>query len=175
LRSTRLNFVSPMTDNNARVHIAANDPAFHAKREAAVQMICAAITAIATPFGYTQTGTNWARSTPAGRSVINLHRNRFGWDCTLNLRFLTPDGGLPANSAWTQDDDIRINRFCLQTAGPGPENDVLAYLDIYDDPSRLDLTMQALRDRALPWLDAHHSGLPDIARYLAEPAPIPKV
>ena len=155
-----------MTDESARIHIAASNPAFPAKREAAVQMICAAITEIATPFGYSQSGTNWARNTNAGRSVINLHRNRFGWDCHINLRFLTPDGGLPANSAWTQDDDIRLGQFFLPNESNGPEKDALIYLDIYDDPASLALPMQVLHDRALPWLDAHHNGSPEITCFL---------
>ena len=151
-----------MTDQSARIHIAASDPAFPAKREAAVAMICAAITAVATPFGYAKTGTNWARATQAGRSVINLHRNRYGWDCHINLRFLTADRDYPANSAWTQGDDIRLDRFYLPNEGHGTDNGVLTYLDLHDDPATLAFPMKVLRDRALPWLDAHHGGLPDI-------------
>ena len=153
-----------MTDTSARIHIAASDPAFPAKREAAVAMICAAITAIATPLGYVQSGTNWARSTVAGRSVINLQRNRYGWDCTLNLRFLTPDGTSPQHGFWADSDDIGLDRFHLPTDGPATGN--LVYLDIHADPSTLDQSMQILRDRALPWLDAHHSGSPKITHSL---------
>ena len=116
----------------------------------------------ATPFGYAKTGTNWARATQAGRSVINLHRNRYGWDCHINLRFLTADGDYPANSAWTQGDDIRLDRFYLPNEGHGTDNGVLTYLDLHDDPATLAFPMKVLRDRALPWLDAHHGGLPDI-------------
>ena len=150
-----------MTDTSTRIHIAASDPTFPAKREAAVALICAAITTIATPFGYTQTGTNWARSTHAGRSVINLQRSRYGWDCCINLRFLAPDGTYPANSAWLTDDDIRIDRFYLPTEGHSTDKGVLIYLDVQADPASLDQPMQILRDRALPWLDAHHGGPPD--------------
>lgn len=151
-----------MTDDSARIHIAASDPAFPAKREAAFATICAAITVVVAPLGYVQIGTNWARRTDAGRSVINLHRGRFGWDCHINLRFLTPDGNCPAIGGWTQDEDIRIDRFYLPNEGQGREAGTLTYLDVQDDPASLDLPMKVLRDRALPWLDAHHGGLPDI-------------
>lgn len=155
-----------MTDNNARIHIAASDPAFPAKREAAVLLICAAITTISTPVGYTQTGTNWGRSTAAGRSVINLHRNRFGWDCQINLRFLTPEGTSPETELWQQDDEIRLQRFYLPTEDQGNETAAIAYLDIKEKSAPFDLAMQILRDRALPWLDAHHAGAPSIVDYL---------
>ena len=164
-----------MTDESARIHIAASNPAFPAKREAAVQMICAAITEIATSVGYTRSGTNWARNTDAGRSVINLQRSRFGWNCQINLRFLTPDGGLPANSVWTQHDDIRLDHFFLPNEGTGSEKGTLTYLDIHDDPASLALPMQILRDCALPWLDAHHNGAPDITRFLPQPGLGPMV
>ncbi len=162
-----------MTDQSARIHIAASDPAFPAKREAAVAMICAAISDLVTGFGYARSGTNWARSTAAGRSVINLQRSRYGWDCTLNLRFLTPDGTPPQHGIWADGADIGLDRFYLPTVGPAHAS--LVYLDIHDDPATLQLIMQILRHRALPWLDAHHSGSPDIAPYLTRSGGSPMV
>ena len=149
-----------MTDDSARIHRAASDPTFPAKREAAVQMICAGITAITTPLDYIQTGTNWARRTGAGRSVINLQRSRYGWDCAIILRFVTAAGSLPDGADWQDGEDIGIGRFYLPTEGQSTEPGVLTYLDLHDNRVDFDLAMQILKERALPWLDAHHASLP---------------
>ncbi len=137
-------------DTSHRIHIAANDPAFAAKREAAVQVICDAISAIAGPMGYTQKGTTWTRKTARGKTAINLQRSRYGFDAFINLRFVTPDGDLPGDPVWQDGDDIRLDRFC--DTGEGQ----LSYLDVHENPDCLTAPMAALRDRALPWLDAHH-------------------
>lgn len=137
-------------DTSHRIHIAANDPAFAAKREAAVQVICAAISAVALPMGYSQTGTTWTRETTRGKTAIHLQRSRYGFEAAINLRFVTPDGDLPDDPVWQDGDDIRLDRFC------DPGMGVLSYLDVHDDPDCLTAPMAALRERALPWLDAHH-------------------
>lgn len=157
------------SDQSHRIHIAANDPAFPAKREAAVALICQAITDIATPLGYTRKGTTWSRETPRGKSAINLQRSRYGFTAYINLRFLTPDGNAPQHGVWAQDDDIRIQRFYLPTEGIGLEDGVLTYLDVFETPACLDEPMHILATRALPWLDAHHGKMlsPNIADFLA--------
>jgi Domain of unknown function (DUF4304) len=158
----------PHPDQSARIHIAANDPAFAAKREAAVAIICAAIDDAVTPAGYTRKGTTWARETPHGRTAINLQRSRYGFEAYLNLRFLTPEGTYPATGVWAQDDDIRIAHFYLSAEGTGPEKGVITYLDVHDDASSLDQPIHILKTRALPWLDAHHTAPvhPQIEDYL---------
>ncbi len=154
-------------DTSHRIHIAANDPAFAQKREAAVAAVCDAISAIALPMGYTQKGTTWARETARGKTAIHLQRSRYGFDAHLNLRFLTPEGDLPGSGIWAQDDDIRIDRFYLPGEGHGPDKGAISYLDVHENPASLDLPMRILGMRALPWLDAHHTGTPDIADFLA--------
>ena len=145
----------PMTDNSARNHIASSDPGFPAKREAAVQIICDAISAVALPMGYAQTGTTWARDSAAGKTAINLQRSRYGFEAYINLRFLTPDGELPKTAIWQDGDDLRLDRFYLPDEAP--ENGVLTYLDVIADPACMTLPMTVLCERALPWLDAHHT------------------
>ena len=155
-----------MTDNAARIHIAANDPAFAQKREAAVQAIAHAIAAVAIPFGYAQKGTTWARSTATGKSAVHLQRGRYGFDACINLRFVTPDGNVPESPVWQDGEDIRIDRFYLPGENPDGQNATMAYLDVIENPERLAMAIRILKNRALPWLDAHHTGLPEIAAYL---------
>ena len=158
----------PAPDQSHRIHIAANDPAFPAKREAAVKLICQAITDVATPMGYTRKGTTWARTTKRGKSAIHLQRSSYGFVAYINLRFVTPDGNSLNSGVWAQDDDIRIQRFYLPTESIGLEDGVLTYLDVSETPDCLIEPMHILASRALPWLDAHHETLipPKIERYL---------
>jgi hypothetical protein len=143
-----------MTDDH-RIHLAANDPAFPAQREAAFAVIADAITAVVAPLGYTQVGSTWRRETAAGRSAINLQRSRYGFDAVLTLRFLLPDGSPPDRGAWADAPEIPLIAFCQgAVSDPG----VITYLDVRDNPACLDVPMAVLRDHALPWLDAHHSG-----------------
>jgi hypothetical protein len=149
-------------DNSHRIHIAANDPAFAQKREAAVGVICAAISTVAEPMGYAQTGLTWARETAAGKTAVHLQRSRYGFDARIILRFVTPLGDLPDDPVWQAGDDIGLDRF----AAPGTGDGVLIYLDVLENPACLDRPMATLRDHALPWLDAHHAGRPALADYL---------
>ena len=154
-------------DTSHRIHIAASDPAFPAKREAAVALICDAITDIATPLGYTRKGTTWTRTTPMGRTAINLQRSSYGFVAYINLRFLRPDGTPPTTGLWVMDDSIRLQKFYLPPEHSGAEDGVLTYLDVQGDPASLDLPMHILKTRALPWLDAHHTAnSPEIEDFL---------
>ncbi len=152
-------------DPHARIHIAAHDPDFPRKREAAVTAILVAIDAVAGAAGYTRTGTTWARQSPRGRTAVNLQRSQYGFEAYINLRFLPADGIDLDGTLWAQDDDIRIARFYPADDSRGPDAGVIYYLDIHDNPASLDEPMRILRTRALPWLDAHHQGLPGIADY----------
>jgi hypothetical protein len=143
------------TDDSHRIHLAANDPAFPAQREAAFQVISDAITAVVAPLGYHQVGSTWRRETASGRSAINLQRSRYGFDAVITLRFLLPDGSPLDHGAWVDTPEIPLIAFCDEAAtDPG----VIRYLDVRDDPACLDMPIAVLRDHALPWLDAHHSG-----------------
>jgi hypothetical protein len=150
-------------DDAHRIHIAANDPDFPAKREAAVTLICAEIDAIATPMGYTRKGTTWSRSSLHGRTIINLQRSQYGWHADINLRYILPNGEAAHSGAWADGDDLHIGQFFQPDEGCGLEPSRIAYLDVSEDPATLDLPLHILRTRALPWLDAHHT---DIARPL---------
>jgi hypothetical protein len=158
---------TPLDDDDAhRIHIAANDPAYPAKREAAVTLICAAIDAIATPMGYTRKGTTWSRSSPRGRTIINLQRSQYGWHADINLRYILPNGEAASHGAWAGGYDVRIGMFYKPGEGHGSEPGRLAYLDISEDPATLDLPMHILHTRALPWLATHHQGTLGIAHPL---------
>jgi hypothetical protein len=144
-----------MTDNDHRIHLAANDPAFPAQREAAFAVIMAEVAVVAEPAGYTLRGTTWTRETAAGRTAINLQRSRYGFDVAITLRFLLPDGAPLETGAWADSPEISLAAF---VADADHDPGVIPYLDVHDDPACLDQPMAILRDRALPWLDAHHSG-----------------
>jgi hypothetical protein len=150
-------------DTSHRIHMAANDPAFAQKREAAVQIIADAIAAVVLPLGYAQTGLTWARETAAGKTAVHLQRSRYGFDASIILRFVTPTGDLPDDAVWQAGDDIGLDRF----AAPGMDAGVLIYLDVLENPGSLDRPMATLRNHALPWLDAHHAGRPVLADYVS--------
>ncbi len=154
-----------MTTDDHRIHLAANDPAFPAQREAAFVVICDAISATLAPLGYAQTGSTWRRETSAGRSAINLQRSRYGFDAAITLRFLLPDGAPLETGPWADAPEIPLSAFCTGGTDPG----LILYLDVRDSPACLDCPMAILRDHALPWLERHHNGeSPPIS-----PAPLP--
>ena len=169
LSQQALSELQPPPDQSHRIHIAANDPAFPAKREAAIAIICQAIDAIAIPLGYTRKGTTWSRTTARGKSAIHLQRSQYGFTATLHLRFLTPEGEAPLTSIWAREDDIRLHHFQSPNANPALEQSDLTYLDVSENPACLNAPMHILATRALPWLDAHHAAVipPDIESYLS--------
>ncbi len=148
-------------DPDVRVHMAAHDPAFPQKREEALAVILKVIDTLASDFGYTRTGTTWARQTERGKTALHLQRSRYGFDATLTLRFLPADGIDVSGTVWDDDDDIPLNLFDA-TGNPG----LIFYVDVHNDAAVLAPLLQVLQDRALPWLDAHHLGLPALADYV---------
>lgn len=150
-------------DQSARIHRAAQDPAFPAQREAAYLAIVAALSALLAPRGYSLKGSTWTRTSPHGKSALHLQRSRYGWEVQIALRFLTPDGAAPAN--WPSEDDLHLAHFQPEASDPG----TLAYLDIAERPERLRQALAILSQTALPWLDAHHTETaPPTAINLAE-------
>lgn len=151
-------------DQSARIHLASQDPAFPAQREAAYQSIVAALDALLIPRGYTLKGSTWTKASTHGKSALHLQRSRYGWDVQIALRFLTPAGTPP--DGWPEHEDLPLDRFFPPgTAAPG----TLAYLDVIEHPERLAQTLTALSENALPWLDANHAdSAPPKAINLAE-------
>jgi hypothetical protein len=143
-----------MTDDSHRIHLAANDPAFPAQREAAFAVMVAAITAVVAPLGYVQAGSTWRRETAAGRSAINLQRSRYGFDAAITLRFLLPDGSPIETGVWADSPEIPLSAF----VEAGGDIGLIRYLDVRDNPHCLVLPMAILQDQAIPWLERHHTG-----------------
>jgi hypothetical protein len=147
------------TDDSHRIHLAANDPAFPAQREAAFAVISETITTTLAPLGYMQVGSTWRRETVAGRSAISLQRSRYGFEAAITLRFLLPDGSPLEEGPWAEAPEIPLSAFCTTLPDPG----LIRYIDVRDDPACLKRPMQILHDIALPWLEQHHAGdHPDI-------------
>jgi hypothetical protein len=140
-------------DTSHRIHLAANDPAFPAKREAAFATIIAAVGAVAMPLGYTLRGSTFARETVAGKTAINVQRSRYGFDAIISLRFLLADGSALDTGVWADHDEVTLAQFATGcTSDPG----TISYLDVHENAACLDLPMAILHDHALPWLDKHH-------------------
>ncbi|WP_323005119.1 DUF4304 domain-containing protein [Pseudorhodobacter sp.] len=137
-------------DMGVRMHIAAHDPQFSAKREAAVQTILAAIDRVAQAHGFTKKPKSWAKLGALGTVSIHLQRSRYGFDCQINLVFQPLPEAL--EGTWGQDEFIPLGRFYPP---PSATAGTLTYLDIHQNPAALDQPMQVLNDLALPWLLAH--------------------
>jgi hypothetical protein len=142
-------------DNGVRMHIAAHDPAFPAKRAAAIDRIVAAIDTVALAHGFTKKAKSWAKTGDLGTVSIHLQRSRFGFDCLINLGFqpLSEMGIGP----WALDDFVALEHFCPVESAAALGT--LTYLDVHDDAANLTETMDILSDRALPWLLAHLTDL----------------
>lgn len=140
-------------DTGVRMHIAAHDPDFPAKRDAAVATIVAAIDAVALAHGFTKKPKSWAKTGALGTVSIHLQRNRYGFDCTINLGF-QPRSGLP-HGPWAQDGLVSLDRFCRQNLGDLNSPKPLIYLDVLENADTLCQPMAVLSNQALPWLLAH--------------------
>lgn len=140
-------------DLSARQHLAANDPAFPARREEAWGRIVAALDGVLRPAGYTRVKTTWSRMSSAGKSAIHLQRDRYGWDVRIVLRFVTPDGEVPDHPDWPGGEDVTLADFFEEAVrDPG----TLAFIDVLERPECLDQAVEILREQVLPWFDALH-------------------
>lgn len=142
-------------DLSARQHLAANDPAFPARREEAWGRIVAALDGVLGPAGFVLTKTTWSRVTPAGKSAVHLQRDRYGWDVRIVLRFVTPSGEVPDHPDWPGGEDVTLADFFEQ---PVKDPGTLAFVDVLETPECLDLAVEVLREQVLPWFDALHGG-----------------
>lgn len=136
-----------------RQHQAANDPAFPARREEAHGLIVAALGGVLAAEGYTRKGSTWSKASGQGKSALHLQRNRYGWDVQIVLRFVTPDGDVPDHPAWPGGEDVTLAQF-FDEIGEDPGR--LAFLDVLEDPGRLDHVVEILTGQILPWFRALH-------------------
>jgi hypothetical protein len=144
-------------DLSARQHLAANDPAFPARREEAWGRIVAALDGVLRPAGYALNGTTWSRVTAAGKSAVHLQRSRYGWDVQIVLRFVTPDGEPPDHPDWPGGEDVTLAEFFERAArDPG----TLAFIDVLEQPQCLDVAVDTVREQVLPWFEALHQDEP---------------
>jgi hypothetical protein len=144
-----------MDDENlaARKHFAANDPSFPARREQAWSLVLARLEALLIPRGYVLKGATFSLTSPQGRSAVHLQRSRYGWDVQIILRFLTPTGEPPDHPDWPGEEDITLAHFFDR---PGADPGTLAFLDILEQPNRLNTAVQILQEQVLPWFDELH-------------------
>jgi hypothetical protein len=139
-------------DHGVRMHIAAHDPAFPDKREAAVNTILAAIDTVARAHGFTTKAKSWAKEGPLGTVSLHLQRSRYGFECYIHLGFQpNSDEG---RGPWAQDDFVRLGRFYPTNILATEEPDALMYLDVVSNAETLNEPMEILANHALPWLMA---------------------
>ncbi|QCO55975.1 hypothetical protein EOK75_09620 [Pseudorhodobacter turbinis] len=143
----------PGVDNAVRMHIAASDPDFPAKREAAVSAVIAAIDEVALHHGFDKKPKSWAKKGALGLVSIHLQRSRFGFYCQINLGF--QPASHRAEGPWAQDDFVLLGLFFPPDPSLMEERGTITYLDIFKDEASLAPTMRVLDDLALPWLVAH--------------------
>lgn len=144
-------------DLSARQHLAANDPAFPARREEAWERIVAAVDGVLGPAGYVLARTTWNRVTAAGKSAVHLQRDRYGWEVRIVLRFVTPSGEVPDHPDWPGGEDVALAAFFEQAdSDPG----TLAFVDVLERPGCLDQAVDILREQVLPWFEALHQDHP---------------
>jgi hypothetical protein len=140
-------------DLAARKHMAANDPAFPARREEAYRVIVAALDGVLESRGYALKGSTWSKSSPQGKSAVHLQRNRYGWEVQIVLRFVTSNGTVPDHPDWPDGDDITLAHFFDHTErDPG----TLAFIDVLEDPGCLSSALEIVSEQALPWLEELH-------------------
>ena len=140
-------------DLSARQQLAANDPAFPARREEAWGGIVAALDGVLGPAGFVLARTTWNKVTAAGKSAVHLQRDRYGWDVRIVLRFVTPSGEVPDHPDWPGGEDVTLADFFeAAVSDPG----TLAFIDVLEQPERLDQAVEILREQVLPWFDALH-------------------
>lgn len=158
-------------DNAVRMHIAASDPDFPTKREAAVNAILAAMDRVAEQHGFTKKTKSWAKVGPLGLVSLHLQRSRFGFEAYVNLGFQPLSEDL--QGPWAQDPFVRLGRFYPAIPDTANDQDALIYLDVQGDSACLDPAMTILSDRALPWLLAHLTDPDAHAKpFLPGPAPV---
>lgn len=144
-------------DLSARKHLAGSDPAFPARREEAWGRIVATLAAVLEPAGYQLAKTTWTRISPRGKSAVHLHRDRYGWEVRIVLRFVTPSGEVPDHPDWPGGEDVTLAEFFEEAVtDPG----TLAFMDVLERPECLDLAVEVLREQVLPWFDALHQEHP---------------
>jgi hypothetical protein len=140
-------------DRAARIHTAANDPAFPARREEAYRAVVSTLDGALVPFGYALKGSTWSKSSARGKSAVHLQRNRYGWEVQIVLRFVTLAGEVPDHPDWPGDDDITLAHF-FETVERDPGT--LAFVDVLEDPGCLTGAVDILTEQALPWLEELH-------------------
>lgn len=123
-----------------RMHLAAHDPRFPATREAAVAAMAGVLDRVLLPQGYLRKGQGWAKTGPAGRAVVHLGRDRYGWEAVVTLRWCAPGA---------EEDEA----VALGTLTDPPLR--LVYADVTEVLGHLE---ERLAGAGLAWLAARQAG-----------------
>lgn len=140
-------------DPGVRIHRAAHDPDFPAKRDQAYQTLRGAISTVAEAQGFTAKAQSWMKQGPLGVATLHIQRSRYGFECYINLGF-QPNEDAP-HGIWENEDHIPLGRFYPPEADATVEPGTLIYLDIFENPAALDKPMEILSTKALPWLQEY--------------------
>jgi len=135
-------------DHGVRIHLAAHDPEFPAKRDGALATLREAVNTVLIAHGFVAKPQSWVREGALGRAAAQIFPSRFGFEAEIRLSFL-PSSGEP-EGIWAEEGYLTLAAF----DGPG----AIVYLDVLERPDCLPMVIDALERRALPWLIAQVEG-----------------
>lgn len=142
---------APAPDAGVRIHRAAHDPHFPEKRERAIETICEGMDVAAAANGFTAKPRSWVKTGPLGQVSFYLQRSRFGFEASIHLVF--HPANLPSTGIWAEEEDIPLAWFYPMDEAADAQ--VLIYLDVLEQPEKLQRAMAVLSETALPWLARH--------------------
>lgn len=148
-------------DPGVRIHLAAHDPEFPAKRDEALGLMRDAVGAVMLRHGFDAKPQSWVREGPAGRVAVAVFPSRYGFEAEIRLSFLAADSD--PQGIWAEHGHLTLEAFGAPAA--------LIYLDVLEQPDALASTLRVLEARALPWLIRHleASGVPIPVPEVREP------
>jgi hypothetical protein len=135
-------------DPGVRIHLAAHDPEFPAKRDAALALLRKAVGAAMVQHGFAAKPQSWMREGPLGRASVAIFPSRYGFEAEVRLSFLAASG--EPEGIWAEEGYLTLDAFGGTAA--------VIYLDLLEQPEALAMTIEALELRAMPWLIGHLDG-----------------
>ncbi len=168
-----------------RCNAAALDPDFKKKRERVVTRLRRDMHAVLEPVGYSCEGLVWVKTSPQGQTRVSIYRMRAGYQARIEMsgRKTGFSIGLAVNGVlrrigqrlgnqnpilpYKEQVVTRLQPFYrLDEHKHHPEKGSLEYALIDEDPSELDLPIEILAHRALPWLEGCHrrGALPEVPK-----------
>jgi hypothetical protein len=131
---------------------------FQSIRDAALDLIAKRLDVALAPKGFLRNGTVWSRNVERGKASLRLQRCNSGQKCHLELTYTPAPGTFAARQ-------ITAPLGSFLQPGDEPHRDSrsegkIEYSLVVQNPAILDIPMQVLEVRALPWLMAQNHWRP---------------